>query len=70
MMKIDSKITVQKLLANHPGAITAFIKAKMQCVGCPAQGFHTLEEVARIYGCTVEDLCLAIREAVEMKGKP
>jgi hybrid cluster-associated redox disulfide protein len=66
MIKIDLEITVQELLAHHPRATTAFIKHRMLCVGCPAQAFHTLEDVVRIHGCTLDGLRNAIREAIEL----
>lgn len=65
MLKIDPEMTIQELLAHHPGATTVFIKRRMLCVGCPAQAFHTLEDVVCIYGCTWDGLCNAIREAIE-----
>jgi len=70
MIKIDSKISVQELLERYPGATTAFIKRRMLCLGCPAQAFHTLEDVACIHGNTVDDLCTAIREAIQTEEKP
>jgi hybrid cluster-associated redox disulfide protein len=70
MIKIDSKMNIQELLAHYPRATAAFIKRRMLCVGCPAQAFHTLEDVARIHGCTINDLCKAIREAIQTEEKP
>jgi hybrid cluster-associated redox disulfide protein len=70
MIKIDSKICIQELLERYPRATATFIKRRMLCVGCPAQAFHTIEDVARIHGGTIDDLCAAIREAIQMKEKP
>ena len=70
MIKIDSKISILELLGRYPLATAAFIKRRMLCVGCPAQAFHTLEEVARIHGSSVDDLCAAIREAIQTEEKP
>ena len=70
MIKIDSKICIQELLERYPRSTAAFIKRRMLCVGCPAQAFHTLEEVARIHGSTVDDLCTAIRDAIQTEEKP
>jgi len=69
MIKIDSKTTIQELLKLHPRATAAFIKRGMLCVGCPAQAFHALEDVARIHGSTIDELCAAIREAIQMEEK-
>ena len=53
-------MTVGELTAGHPSTLGALIKRKMLCIGCPAQDFHTIEDVARIYGielgCLVEEL--------------
>jgi len=70
MIKIDSKICIQELLESYPRATAAFIKRRMLCVGCPAQAFHTIEDVARIHGDTIDDLFAAIREAIQMEEKP
>jgi len=64
MIEIDPETTIQELLKLHPRATAAFIKRRMLCVGCPAQAFHTLEEVARIHGSTIDDLYAAIRDAI------
>ena len=64
MIKIDSKTTIQDLLEQYPRVTSMFIERRMLCVGCPAQAFHTLEEVARIHGGTIDDMCAAIRDAI------
>ncbi len=63
-------MTIQELLERYPLAAAAFIKRRMLCVGCPAQAFHMLEDVARIHGCTIDDLCAVIREAIQTEEKP
>jgi hybrid cluster-associated redox disulfide protein len=63
-MKLDSKITIKKLLENYPGALSVFIERKMLCVGCPTEAYHTLEDVARIHGCDLEDLLNSLRRAM------
>jgi hybrid cluster-associated redox disulfide protein len=70
MIKIDSKMTIQELLVRHPHATAAFIKSRMLCVGCPAQAFHSLEDVARIHGSSINDLCAAICKAIQTEEKP
>ena len=49
-MNLDSKMTVSELMRVHPSAMDVLIKRKMLCVGCPTESFHTLEDVACIYG--------------------
>jgi len=60
-MKIDTTITVQKLMERYPSLISVFMKHRLACVGCPAEAFHTLEDVARVYGLALnpflKELC-------------
>lgn len=65
MLKIDGTMTVKKILDHHPGMISFFVRHKMLCVGCPAETFHTLEEVARIHGFQPEHLLETIRKFIE-----
>jgi hybrid cluster-associated redox disulfide protein len=37
------------LLEKYPQAVRVFYKLGMQCPGCPAEGFHTLEEATRAH---------------------
>ncbi len=47
-MNLDSKMTVGELTKAHPSTMDVFIKRKMLCVGCPTEGFHTLEDLPEI----------------------
>lgn len=67
-MKLDSKMTVSELLMHYPSAISVFIEKKMSCVGCPTETFHTLEDVARIYGIALEQLLNELREKTSKPG--
>jgi len=58
-------MTIKELLERHPTAINAFIERKMLCVGCPVQEYHTLEEVARIYGISLSALMESVRHAIQ-----
>ena len=49
-MKLNADMTVRDLIAHYPDATQFFLRRRMRCVGCPTEGFHTLEEVARIHG--------------------
>jgi hybrid cluster-associated redox disulfide protein len=76
-MKMDTKMTINDLLEKHPGATNVFIRRMMLCVGCPAAGFHTLEDAAGLYGFELEELVgeveSAIRKAelkVDKTGEP
>lgn len=68
-MDLDYKTTVGELLTHHPSAINVFLRGKMLCVGCPTETFHTLEDVARIYGIAVDQLLQELRAAIEAQDK-
>jgi hybrid cluster-associated redox disulfide protein len=63
-MKMDREMTIEDLLEKHPGATTVFLKRMMLCVGCPASGFHTLEDAAKLYGFKLDELCREVEEAI------
>lgn len=62
----DSKMTVSELITAHPETIDVFIKRKMLCVGCPTEAFHTLADVARIYGIPLEELIKEFSEIINI----
>ena len=66
-MNLKSKMTVNELLLNYPSVIDVFLKRKMLCVGCPAQAFHTLEDVACIYGIPFKELRRELQDTLEGK---
>jgi hybrid cluster-associated redox disulfide protein len=64
-MNLDSKMTVSELIKAHPSVMDVFIKRKMLCVGCPTDTFHTLADVARIYGIVLKELLKDLRGAID-----
>jgi len=46
---ISSEITVKDLLDRYPQLLQLFMDIGLLCLGCPAEAFHTLEDVAREY---------------------
>lgn len=63
-MKVHAKMTVGELTTDFPSALDILIKRRLLCVGCPAQEFHTIEDVARIYGIGLESLLAELRNTV------
>ena len=68
-MILDSKMTVSDLMRVHPSAMDVFIKRKMLCVGCPTESFHTLEDVAHLYGVALEQLLRELRGVIDARDK-
>ncbi|MBP8645668.1 MAG: DUF1858 domain-containing protein [Syntrophobacteraceae bacterium] len=67
-MKLDLNMTVRELLRDHPSAMDVFIERKMLCVGCPAQAFHTLGDVVRLYGLDGESFMASLDQHVQQEG--
>jgi hybrid cluster-associated redox disulfide protein len=67
-MKMDTNMTINDLLTQHPQATNVFIRRMMLCVGCPAAGFHTLEDAAQLYGFALEDLAGEVESAIRNAG--
>ena len=68
-MIIVSKMTVSDLMRVHPLAMDVFIKRKMLCVGCPTESFHTLEDVAHLYGIALEQLLRELQGVIDVQDK-
>ncbi|MFT5698664.1 MAG: hybrid cluster-associated redox disulfide protein [Desulforhopalus sp.] len=68
LSSISSDTTVTYLLETYPHILQMFIDMRLQCVGCPAEGFHTLAEVAHEYKLDpdklIENINIAIRNYV------
>ncbi len=60
---------VDALLRAHPVLIPAFIRRGMQCPGCPAGPFHSLEEAARAHGLEPEGFVAELRAELEAAGR-
>lgn len=62
---LPSDITVKELLDRHPQALQLFMDFGLLCVGCPAEAFHTLADVAREYHLDPNQLLRRIHKAIE-----
>jgi len=47
---LTTDITVKELLDRHPKLLQVFLDFGLLCAGCPAEAFHTVEDVAKEYG--------------------
>ena len=61
-MKIDLEMTVHELFTHYPSAMDVFVEKKMLCVGCPAQAFHTLNDVVRLYGYDLKSFMASLNK--------
>ena len=56
--------TVEQVLETYPSTVSVFIRFRADCVGCRLERFCTLEEVARDYDFSLDDLLAALQEVV------
>ncbi len=54
---------VESVLERWPAASEALIGFRVGCIGCQLSAFHTLREVAMIYGLSAADLLREIHLA-------
>lgn len=62
---ISSVVTVKELLETHPEVLQMFLDMGLLCVGCPAEAFHTLAEVAEEYKLDVDQLLRRITKSIK-----
>ena len=61
---ISSHTTIGELLERYPQLIHLFMEMELMCVGCPAEGFHTIEDVSREYHLDLDRLLENISKVV------
>jgi hybrid cluster-associated redox disulfide protein len=66
MKPIGPATSVAELLARHPRAVEVLLRRRLPCVGCPADRFHTLADVARCNALRLETL---LREIGGLLGR-
>ena len=65
---LQETITVKELLEQHPNLLQTFMDMKLTCVGCPAEGFHTLANVAHAFGLARRAFIASLQEAIAAAG--
>ena len=61
---LTSATTIKEVLDCHQEALQVFVDIGLLCVGCPAEAFHTLADVAREYHLDLSQLLQRIDKAV------
>lgn len=59
--QIGFEMTVDEVMRRWPATIRIFLDFRMNCVGCPIAGFHTVEDTCREHGAAREEFLSAIR---------
>jgi hybrid cluster-associated redox disulfide protein len=63
--RITFETTVDEVMRCWPATIRVFLDFRMNCVGCPIAGFHTVQDACREHGAAPTDFLGALREAAE-----
>jgi hybrid cluster-associated redox disulfide protein len=63
---ICAKWTVADVLATYPQTATIFLSLRTNCVGCHLARFCTLEDVARTYELSIQDLIEKLQETTQV----
>jgi hybrid cluster-associated redox disulfide protein len=61
---LSPDITVKELLDHYPQLMQLFMDLGLLCIGCPAEAFHTLADVAREYHLDLNQLLQRIDIAI------
>ncbi len=62
------QMSVKKAFATEPMLIKMFMELKLNCIGCPMDEFHTLEDVAKENNIDFEHLLGKIQD-IHIKEK-
>lgn len=62
--RISPEITVKDLLDRYPQLRQLFMDIGLLCLGCPAEAFHTLEDVAREYRLDMDQFLARIEMVI------
>jgi hybrid cluster-associated redox disulfide protein len=60
---IGFEMMVDEVMRRWPATIRVFLDFRMNCVGCPIAGFHTVEDACREHGTASADFLTALRAA-------
>ena len=63
-MKILKDMTIGEVVRNYPVSIKILGGFGMGCVGCPSAQAETIAEACRVHGIDVENLVIALNDAV------
>lgn len=61
--QIGFEMMVDEVMRRWPATIRVFLHFRMNCVGCPIAGFHTVEDACREHGAAPADFLSALRAA-------
>ena len=67
---VATDITIKELLDCYPQLLQTFMDIGLKCVGCPTEAFHTLEDVAKEYHLSLDQLYERILDTIGDNVRP
>lgn len=67
-LSLSPTLTVQELFDRWPRTMNVFVRLRFACIGCVIAPFDTLEDVAKNYGLTQEELLAQLAAEIEGRG--
>jgi hybrid cluster-associated redox disulfide protein len=64
-INLSDTTTIKDLLDQHPYLLHAFIEMGLMCVGCAADAFHTLADVAEEYGLNQDQFVARLQAEID-----
>tara|TARA_Y100000310_G_C20553372_1_gene749268 strand:- start:914 stop:1120 length:207 start_codon:yes stop_codon:yes gene_type:complete len=61
-MKIKKEMNIGEILEKHPEVVEVFRELGIQCIGCVAAHFESLEEGFKAHGLSDEDIEKAVKK--------
>jgi len=61
---VDLDLPVATVLARWPQTVRVFLRRRMACVGCAIAPFHTLADVAKIYGLPAHEFVGELQQSI------
>jgi len=63
MAKLAEHLTVGEIMSRWPATIGVFLRYRMNCIGCPISGFHTLVDACEEHELDLETVLAAMKGA-------
>ena len=64
-INISESSTIKDLLDQHPYLMHTFVDLGLMCVGCPADAFHNLNDVAKEYNLDKRELMARLEKVID-----
>lgn len=67
-IRLSKSTTIKQLMDHYPHLWPTLIDLGLMCVGCPADAFHNLADVAKEYGLDEKQLITRLEKAIIKSG--